>query len=88
MLNTVCRSAGLPDGLAVERRVEKGLLGPVLAGLAHGPQDLLVIGLRHRPAFSWLRPSPDTYCLRKAAAPVLIVPPDWVSTTGHPAMAA
>ncbi|WP_225829268.1 universal stress protein [Streptomyces naphthomycinicus] len=87
MLDTACERAGLPGGLPVERRVERGLLGPVLADLAHGPQDLLVVGLRYRQAFAWLRPSADRYCLRKAAAPVLIVPPDWACGAGAPAPA-
>ncbi|WP_251096516.1 universal stress protein [Streptomyces sp. Caat 7-52] len=87
MLDAACEGAGLPDLLPVRRRVERGLLGPVLARLAHGPQDLLVIGLRHLRAFASLRPSPDRYCLRNAAAPLLIVPPDWAPGAPGPAAA-
>ncbi|MFI0813022.1 universal stress protein [Streptomyces echinatus] len=76
-LEAACERAGLPEHLHVQRRVERGLLGPVLVRLAHGPQDLLVIGLRQLRAAAWLRSSPDRYCLRHAAAPVLVVPPDW-----------
>ncbi|MGW4567265.1 universal stress protein [Streptomyces sp. NPDC004561] len=88
MLDSACERARLPQNLTVERRVEKGPLGAVLAYLAGGPEDLLVIGLRYRQPFAWLRPSPDKYCLRKAAAPVLVVPPDWASAPPEPALAA
>ncbi|WP_435271428.1 universal stress protein [Streptomyces sp. 1222.5] len=88
VLNTICQRADLPDDLSVERRVERGRLGPVLAGLAHSPRDLLVVGLRHRSAFAWLRASFDSYCLRSATAPVLVVPPDWASTVAEPVLAA
>ncbi|MFJ9822234.1 universal stress protein [Streptomyces sp. NPDC101151] len=88
MLESACERAGLPDDLTVERRVEKGFLGPVLANLANGPHDLLVVGLRYRQGFSWLRPSTDKYCLRYAAAPVLVVPSGWASCAAEPALIA
>ncbi|MFF9768273.1 universal stress protein [Streptomyces sp. NPDC053086] len=81
MLDTACSRARLPEGLPLERRVERGMLGPVLAQLAHGPHDLLVIGPRYRQALARLRPSSDRYCLRHAAAPLLIVPPHWAPAT-------
>ncbi|MFJ9821067.1 universal stress protein [Streptomyces sp. NPDC101151] len=88
ILDTACEHAGLPDDLTVEHRVERGLLGPVLADLAHRPHDLLVIAQHHRQAFARLRPAADRYCLQHATAPVLIIPPDWTSTTTHPSVAA
>ncbi|MEU3827496.1 universal stress protein [Streptomyces sp. NPDC029080] len=84
MLDITCARARLPEGLSLERRVEKGLLGPVLAQLARGTHDLLVIGPRHRQRLTCLHPSPDRYCLRNAAAPLLVIPSRWAATTGHP----
>ncbi|GAA2775921.1 hypothetical protein GCM10010521_63170 [Streptomyces rameus] len=83
LLDTACRRAGLPEGLPLERRVERGVLGPVLAHLAHGPHDLLVIGPRHRHTLAWLRPSSDRYCIRNAATPLVIVPDEWAPTATH-----
>ncbi|MFF5028734.1 universal stress protein [Streptomyces collinus] len=87
LLDSACRLAELPEDVVVERRVERGPLGPVLVALADGRADLLVIGLRFRQAFGRLRSTVDRYCRRHAAAPVLVVPPHW-EAPAVPALAA
>ncbi|MFC9278412.1 universal stress protein [Streptomyces collinus] len=87
LVDSACRLAALPDEIVVERRVERGPLGPALVALADGRDDLLVIGLRFRQAFGRLRSSVDRYCQRHAAAPVLVVPPHW-EAPAVPALAA
>ncbi|WP_333778608.1 universal stress protein [Streptomyces sp. IBSBF 3136] len=87
VLDSACERAPLPDDVVVERRVERGPLGPVLVALADGQDDLLVVGLRFRQAFGRLRSSVDRYCKRHAAAPVLVVPPHW-EAPAVPALAA
>ncbi|MCF3121091.1 universal stress protein [Streptomyces arenae] len=38
---------GAPQGVAAERRVIRSRPGPALCGLAGGPDDLVVLGVRH-----------------------------------------
>jgi nucleotide-binding universal stress UspA family protein len=66
---------GPPPGLrlcyAVLEYVEPG---PGLSGLAT-PQDLLIVGGRRTRRPWWWRPGTDTYCVRHAPCPVVVVPP-------------
>ncbi|MFJ4715458.1 universal stress protein [Streptomyces sp. NPDC088785] len=57
---------GAPPGLDVTLRVVRGRAGPVLVGLAAGPDDLLVIGGHRGPVHRHVR--------RRAWCPVLTVP--------------
>lgn len=67
---------GIPDGLRVQARVERGDTGPVLVDAADQPGDLLVIGTgRRNPVGRALRRSVGRYCLAHARCPVLAVPP-------------
>jgi nucleotide-binding universal stress UspA family protein len=67
---------GLPPGLRVEGRVERGETGPVLVDVASEPGDLLVIGSgRRNPVSRALRRSVGRYCLAHARCPVIAVPP-------------
>jgi nucleotide-binding universal stress UspA family protein len=67
---------GLPDGLQVQARAERGDAGPVLVDLAERPGDLLVIGTgRRNPVGRALHRSVGRYCLAHARCPVLAVPP-------------
>ena len=67
---------GVPDGLRVQPRVERGDAGPVLVDLSAQPGDLLVIGSgRRNPVSRALRRSVGRYCLAHAKCPVIAVPP-------------
>jgi len=67
---------GMPDGVRIEARVERGETGPVLVDVADRPGDLLVIGTgRRSPVGRALRKSVGRYCLAHATCPVLAVPP-------------
>jgi len=67
---------GVPDGLRVQPRVERGDAGPVLVDLSVQPGDLLVIGTgRRNPVSRALRRSVGRYCLAHARCPVIAVPP-------------
>ena len=67
---------GVPEDLRVELYVERGETGPVLAGLADEPGDLLVIGTGRRSRVSrGLRKSVGRYLLAHAKCPVVAVPP-------------
>ncbi|MER5945728.1 universal stress protein [Streptomyces sp. NPDC001904] len=57
---------GLPPDLDVTLRVVRGRPGPVLVGLAAGPDDLLVIGGHRGPVHRYTR--------RHAWCPILTVP--------------
>ena len=67
---------GVPDGLEVRARVERGDTGPVLVAVADQAGDLLVIGTgRRNPIGRALHRSVGRYCLAHARCPVLAVPP-------------
>ena len=67
---------GVPDGLIVRARVERGETGPVLVDVADQSGDLLVIGSgRRNPVGRALHRSVGRYCLAHARCPVLAVPP-------------
>ncbi len=67
---------GVPDGLEVRARVERGDAGQVLVDVADQPGDLLVIGSgRRHPVGRALHRSVGRYCLAHAKCPVLAVPP-------------
>ena len=67
---------GVPDGVEVRARVERGDAGQVLVDVADQPGDLLVIGTgRRHPVGRALRRSVGRYCLAHAKCPVLAVPP-------------
>ena len=65
-----------PVGLLVWPLVRRGQPGPVLAGAACRPGDLLVIGAGRRGALAWTAGGRvSRYCLAHARCPVLAVPP-------------
>lgn len=67
---------GVPAGLEVRARVERGDPGQVLVDVADQPGDLLVIGSGGRSALvRALHRSVGRYCLAHATAPVVAVPP-------------
>ena len=67
---------GVPDGVQVRARVERGDAGQVLVDVADQPGDLLVIGSGGRSAVvRALHRSVGRYCLAHATAPVVAVPP-------------
>jgi nucleotide-binding universal stress UspA family protein len=67
---------GVPGGLEVQARVERGETGPVLVAVADQAGDLLVIGTGGRnPVGRALHRSVGRYCLAHARCPVLAVPP-------------
>lgn len=67
---------GVPDGVEVRARVERGDAGQVLVDVADQPGDLLVIGsgTRH-PVVRALHRSVGRYCLAHATCPTVAVPP-------------
>lgn len=76
-LDTAVRQAlgGQPPGLRVTYAVLEYLEpGPGLTRLA-GEDDLLVVGARTPHRSVWWRPGTDTYCVRHARCPVVVVPP-------------
>ena len=67
---------GIPAGLHVEPRVERGEAGPVLVDTADQPEDLLIIGTGRRGHLGRMFcSSVGRYCLGHARCPVLAVPP-------------
>ncbi|HSV68043.1 MAG TPA: universal stress protein [Mycobacteriales bacterium] len=67
---------GQPADLRVSRTVVELAPGPALVHLVRGPDDLLVLGSRAICGLGRLRWSgADTYCVRHAPCPVLVVPP-------------
>jgi nucleotide-binding universal stress UspA family protein len=67
---------GVPDGLPVKARVERGDAAQVLVDVADQPGDLLVIGSgRRNPVVRALRRSVGRYCLAHGKCPVIAVPP-------------
>ena len=67
---------GVPDGVEVRARVERGDAGQVLVDVADQPGDLLVIGTGRRALVGRaLRKSAGRYLLAHAKCPVLAVPP-------------
>jgi nucleotide-binding universal stress UspA family protein len=67
---------GVPDGLEVRARVERGDAAQVLVDVADQPGDLLVIGSgRRNPVGRALHRSVGRYCMAHARCPVLAVPP-------------
>ena len=67
---------GVPDGLEVRARVERGDAAQVLVDVADQPGDLLVIGSGRRdPVGRALHRSVGRYCMAHARCPVLAVPP-------------
>jgi nucleotide-binding universal stress UspA family protein len=76
---------GVPDDIKVEPMVVRGETGPVLADVASGPDDLLVIGTGRRAVGRRLfHRSTGRYLLVHAKCPVLAVPPsDLVNEMSH-----
>ncbi|MEU4162091.1 universal stress protein [Actinoplanes sp. NPDC026670] len=69
--------AAAPADVTFERRILRGRPAPVLAGIADGANDLIVLGSRrHR----WLGPGVARACIRYASCPVVVVPPPWLAT--------
>jgi nucleotide-binding universal stress UspA family protein len=67
---------GIPDGLSVQGRVERGEAGAVLVDVADQAGDLLAIGTgRRNPVGRVLHRSVGRYCLAHARCPVIAVPP-------------
>jgi nucleotide-binding universal stress UspA family protein len=67
---------GIPAGLHVEPRVERGEPGPVLVDTASQPEDLLIIGTGRRGRLGRMfRSSVGRYCLGHAKCPMLAIPP-------------
>ena len=65
-----------PTGLPVQPLVQRGKPGPVLAGAASRPGDLLLIGAGRRGALARTAGGRvSRYCLAHAACPVLALPP-------------
>ncbi|MFF4872007.1 universal stress protein [Streptomyces sp. SID5770] len=74
VLATAFGTAG--PGVALAGLTVRGTPGAALVGVAHEPEDLLVVGTGPRTVFHRLvRPSVARYCLVHAACPVLVVPP-------------
>ena len=67
---------GVPDGLSVKARVERGDAAQVLVDVADQPGDMLVIGSgRRNPVVRALHRSVGRYCLAHGKCPVIAVPP-------------
>ena len=65
-----------PADLPVRPVVRRGQPGPVLAGTACRPGDLLVVGAGRRGALAWAAGGRvSRYCLAHAPCPVLALPP-------------
>ncbi|MFE2879058.1 universal stress protein [Streptomyces roseus] len=74
LLEASCQQARLPADIVVERRVARGRYGSVMAHLACGPRDLLVIAARHRLRDLLSRRLLLSFRLRHVRAPVLFLP--------------
>lgn len=61
--------------IAVQRRIVRGLTGPMLVAEAHGAALLVVGSHGHRRIAELLRRSVSSYCERHATCPVLVIPP-------------
>ncbi|KAF5999191.1 hypothetical protein BOG92_000280 [Streptomyces sp. WAC00263] len=64
---------GVPDDVTVRSLAAPGLPGPVLVGVAHREEDLLVVGASARRW--WCRNSVGRYCAARVGCPVRVVPP-------------
>ena len=74
----------VPVDLSVRPVVQRGQPGPVLAGLAGQPDDLLVVGAGRRGGLTWLgHGRVGRYCLAHAQCPVLAVPPATLAQAGR-----
>jgi nucleotide-binding universal stress UspA family protein len=74
----------VPVDLSVQPVVQRGQPGPVLAGLASRPDDLLVVGAGRRGGLAWLgHGRVGRYCLAHAQCPVLAVPPASLAQAGR-----
>jgi nucleotide-binding universal stress UspA family protein len=75
---------GIPDDVAFEPAVMRGLPGLVLTGITGHPGDLLVIGAGRRgPLAHALSCQVSRYCLAHAACPVVAVPPPALALANH-----
>jgi nucleotide-binding universal stress UspA family protein len=75
---------GVPDDVAFESSVVRGLPGPVLTGIACHPGDLLVIGAGRRgPLAHALSCRVSRYCVARASCPVIAVPPPALALANH-----
>jgi nucleotide-binding universal stress UspA family protein len=67
---------GPPAGVPLRRTAIAGPPpGPALVGLVGSESDLLVVGRSHRRLGLFWPGSVAAYCVRRAACPVLVVPP-------------
>ncbi len=67
---------GMPSDVETRLVVARGLAGEVLADIAGGEEDLLIVGAGRRGPLAWLgRGRVTRYCLAHATCPVLGVPP-------------
>ncbi|MDH6108558.1 nucleotide-binding universal stress UspA family protein [Kitasatospora sp. MAP12-15] len=66
---------GRPAGVRIEPIVVRGEAGHVLAGVADGPDDLLMVGAGRRGLARVLHGSVSRYVLAHASCPVVAVPP-------------
>jgi nucleotide-binding universal stress UspA family protein len=74
----------VPVDLSVQPVVQRGQPGPVLAGMASRPDDLLVVGAGRRGGLAWLgHGRVGRYCLAHAQCPVLAVPPASLAQAGR-----
>ena len=74
----------VPVDLSVQPAVQRGQPGPVLAGMASRPDDLLVVGAGRRGGLAWLgHGRVGRYCLAHAQCPVLAVPPASLAQAGR-----
>ena len=77
-----------PADLPVCPLVRRGQPGPVLAGAACRPGDLLVLGAAGRGALAWIGSRVSRYCLAYAQSPVLVLPvPPLAHQAPHGALA-
>ena len=77
-----------PADLPVCPLVRRGQPGPVLAGAACRPGDLLVLGAAGRGALAWIGGRVSRYCLAYAQSPVLVLPvPPLAHQAPHGALA-
>lgn len=72
---------GLPVDVTVEHVVSRGQTGPALLRAADSPDDLLVVGAGRRgPLTRFWSGRVTRFCQRRAACPVLAVPPPAIAT--------
>jgi nucleotide-binding universal stress UspA family protein len=76
---------GMPSEVETRLVVSRGMAGEVLADIAGGEDDLLILGAGRRGPLAWLgRGRVTRYCLAHATCPVLGVPPAALeSLAGH-----